>query len=509
VPNKLLSEALLELHELQKQGNIFRTEDFSGKNLTYLKKAGYLQSIIRGWYHQSYPAQNDGDTTTWYAGYWEFVSKYLENRFNGEYSLNPEASLFLHTKSSIIPKQVVVITKKGALGKVELVHGTSLFIYPEKKSFPHAVTILNGLNIMSLEESLCKVGKLFYQKNQNEVEIALSMIQDVSSILHILLNRERMDDASSRIAGALKFVGRESDAKRIKESYETATFKQVSLVNPFLTSEPILSPSRERNPYALRLQAMWKQYRLKVMEVLEEYDLVKQERQTLLAQMDEKYQADAYHSLSIEGYKVTLNLIDKVSNGEWNPEKNNQDNETRNALAAKGYYLVFEAVKETIANIITEKKSMSHSLSIEHHVWYQKLFEPSIVSGLLEAHHLAGYRNHQVYLQGSKHVPFPKEAIVDAMEVYFELLEEEENPLVQAILGHHMFGFIHPYMDGNGRMARFIMNALLVSAGYSWVIIKVEDRHEYMQCLEEASVDGEIDRFARFVLDEIKKSLTD
>lgn len=97
----------------------------------------------------------------------------------------------------------------------------------------------------------------------------------------------------------------------------------------------------------------------------------------------------------------------------------------------------------------------------------------------------------------------------DAMEIYFELLEEEENPLVQAILGHHMFGFIHPYMDGNGRMARFIMNALLVSSGYSWVIIKVEDRNEYMQCLEEASVDGDIERFAWFILDEIKKSLTD
>lgn len=46
MPNKLLSEALLELHKLQKQGNIFRTEDFSGKNLTYLKKAGYLKAII-------------------------------------------------------------------------------------------------------------------------------------------------------------------------------------------------------------------------------------------------------------------------------------------------------------------------------------------------------------------------------------------------------------------------------------------------------------------------------
>lgn len=46
MPNALLSKALLELHELQQRGNIFRSEDFSGKNLAYLKRAGYLKAII-------------------------------------------------------------------------------------------------------------------------------------------------------------------------------------------------------------------------------------------------------------------------------------------------------------------------------------------------------------------------------------------------------------------------------------------------------------------------------
>nr|MCH9741428.1 Fic family protein [Campylobacterota bacterium] len=468
---------------------------------TYLKKSGYLKPIIRGWYYQSHPADRDGDTTTWYAGYWEFIAKYLQKRFANEYCLNPEISLLLHTKNSIIPKQIVVVTKKGSVGKVELLYGTSIFIYPEKKTFPTELTTLNGLNVFTLEEALCKVGKLFYQKNQNEVEIALGMVKDVSKLLHILLIKERMDDATSRICGALKFVGREDDALRIKESYEMATFKNVSLQSPFTAREPILSLSRERNPYALRLKSMWQKYRVVIIGMLKEKALAKQSTENIMAEMDEKYQADAYHSLSIEGYKVTLNLINKVANGNWSPEANSEDEQIKNALAAKGYYLAFEAVKKSIVQSVEQKRDISSRLSTEHHKWYQELFTPTIRSGILEAYHLAGYRNHQVYLRGSSHVPFPKEAIVDAMEVYFELLEKEENPMVQAILGHHMFGFIHPYMDGNGRMARFIMNAILVSNGYPWLIIKVEERERYMNSLEEASVDGNIEPFAGFILE--------
>ncbi len=499
--NRVLAKALEELHSLQKGANIFRSEDFTGKNMTYLRKGGYLKSIIRGWYYQTHPADREGDTTTWYAGYWEFVAKYLESRFGGEYCLNPEISLLLQTKNSVIPKQVVAVTTKGAVGKVALLYGGSLFIYPEKKVFPTEIVKLNGLNLYGLEESLCRVGKLFFQKNQNEVEIALNMIKDVSSLLYVLLSANRMDDACSRIAGALKFVGREEEALRIKESYEMATFKNVSLKNPFVKDQPILNVSRERNPYALRLQSMWKQYRLVVLKLLEDREIEPREMQEILQEMNEKYQFDAYHSLSIEGYKVTKNLIDCVANGEWSPEGEGGDGEIKNALAAKGYYLAFEAVKKSIMEAMENQENISSKLASVHHVWYRELFMPSITSGILKAQHLAGYRNHQVYLRGSQHVPFPKEALADAMEVYFELLEQEDNPLVKAILGHHMFGYIHPYMDGNGRIARFIMNAMLVSDGYPWLVIEVDQREAYMQALEEASVHQNIEMFAMFVLE--------
>jgi Fic family protein len=62
-----------------------------------------------------------------------------------------------------------------------------------------------------------------------------------------------------------------------------------------------------------------------------------------------------------------------------------------------------------------------------------------------------------------------------------------------------MFVYIHPYLDGNGRMGRFLMNLMLASGGYSWTIIPLARRAEHMAGLECASVEGDIMPFAKFL----------
>ena len=112
-----------------------------------------------------------------------------------------------------------------------------------------------------------------------------------------------------------------------------------------------------------------------------------------------------------------------------------------------------------------------------------------------------------IYIGGAKHVPLSVEAMRDVMPVLFELLEEEPEASVRAVLGHFIFVFIHPYGDGNGRMGRLLMNSMLASGGYPWTVIPVERRQEYMKALESASVSRDIGPFAGLIADLVSKSL--
>jgi Fic family protein len=95
------------------------------------------------------------------------------------------------------------------------------------------------------------------------------------------------------------------------------------------------------------------------------------------------------------------------------------------------------------------------------------------------------------------------------MPALFDLLEQEPEPGVRALLGHWLFGYIHPYPDGNGRIARFLMNAMLASGGYPWTVIRVEDRNAYLAALDSASVGGDIRPFAGFIAERVSSSLED
>jgi Fic family protein len=225
-----------------------------------------------------------------------------------------------------------------------------------------------------------------------------------------------------------------------------------------------------------------------------------------LQKVDDLYLTDAYHSLSIERYKVTPGLIARVSSGEWNSKSNEEDRKQRDAMAARGYYQAFNQVKESIEKILLGSNP-GVQVERDHGRWFRELFDPSVAAGLLRPADLAGYRNHQVYIGNSKHVPVNVDAMRDAMPVYFELLSEETEASVRAVLGHFIFVYIHPYMDGNGRMARFLMNVMLASGGYPWTVIPVEQRATYMHSLDQASVEQDISSFTSFLANLVSETM--
>lgn len=224
-----------------------------------------------------------------------------------------------------------------------------------------------------------------------------------------------------------------------------------------------------------------------------------------LRRVNEIYTHDAYHSLSIEGYQVTPELIQRIADGAWNPTENPEDQGQINAMAAKGYRAAFNQVLSSLGDVL-RGRSPGKVVDRDLQSWYRALFSPSVQANILPASALAGYRERRVFIRGSDHVPPAIEAVPASMEALFDALAKEPSAAVRAVLGHFVFVFIHPYADGNGRIGRFLMNLMLASGGHSWTVIRVERRSEYMAALEKASVQGEIADFAKFVVGEMKAS---
>lgn len=97
---------------------------------------------------------------------------------------------------------------------------------------------------------------------------------------------------------------------------------------------------------------MWQKMRKQILDLPLIAPTQSQTTEAILSNMDNNYIRDSYHSLSIEGYRVTEGLIERVRSGEWNPEDDKIDADRKNALAARGYYQAFQQVKESVKAIL-------------------------------------------------------------------------------------------------------------------------------------------------------------
>jgi hypothetical protein len=505
-PNERLAASLSKLKELQAGGrSVFRSGELTRVDRERLIAQGFLRGVIKGWLISAGPGSDEGDTAPWYGSFWEFCARYCDERFGDAWHLSPEQSLLLYAENTVIPKQIVIYSSRGTNNSIELLFGTSLYDLKQTQMPPAGdLAARDGLRLFKPAAALMKTPEAFFARYPVEAQVALADIQDSSEVLGRLLAGGHSVIAG-RLAGAFRSIGRKDMADDIVKAMKGAGY-DLRETTPFAQDQTSATSKSGVPPIVARLRATWGDFRRRVIEIFPKGPGLPANKAEYLRSVEAIYRSDAYHSLSIEGYRVTPELIERVRAGDWNPQASDADRRNRDALAARGYWQAFQKVKETIEKIVDGEDAAS-VVRNDHRGWYRELFQPSVQAALIGAAAFAGYRDHPVFLRGSRHVPPRAAALRDAMPAFFDLLEQENEPSVRAVLGHWMLGYIHPYPDGNGRMARFLMNAMLASGGYPWTVIQVDDRTAYLQALESASVEHDICPFVEFAAERVRWSI--
>jgi len=403
----------------------------------------------------------------------------------------------------MVPPQLIIRSPNGRNKPTALLHGTSVYEMRLTMPTPDEIVEREGLRLFSPAAALAYAAPVFFTQKPVDARTALALFSDASEILAKLLEGGHSVIAG-RLAGAFRNIGRNRIADEIVKNMEAAGYT-IRESDPFETRIDIALPRRETSPYAGRIRLMWQAMREGVIDNFPDSPGIPNDTDAYLKRVEDTYVTDAYHSLSIEGYRVSLELIERVRSGSWDPDSE-EDRKHRDAMAARGYYQAFQSVKKSVTAVLSNENPGT-VVDNDHGDWYRELFGPSVTAGILQPASLAGYRDNRVYIRRSMHVPLSPEAVRDAMPVFFEMLEAEEHPAVRVVLGHFVFVYIHPYMDGNGRMGRFLMNVMLAAGGYPWTVIPVERRDDYMAALEQASVAHNIVPFSSFLGDLVERSL--
>ncbi len=282
-----------------------------------------MQEVIKGWYVPSRQDEVKGESTAWYASFWRFCAAYLKERFATRWCLSPEQSLSLHAGNWTVPRQLVV-RSPGAGNKVtKLRYDTSLLeLRIAMPAAPHQEG-KDGLRLFTVESALIECSPNYFSNNSTDVRAVLPMIRDASGLLARLLEGSHTVIAG-RLAGAFRNIGRDRLADDIVKTMSAADY-DVRETDPFTDKPSLVFRTRETSPYVNRIRLLWQKMREPVIDRFPKEPGIPRNIETYMKRVNDAYVTDAYHSLSIEGYRVTPELIERVRNSTWNADANKGD----------------------------------------------------------------------------------------------------------------------------------------------------------------------------------------
>jgi Fic family protein len=197
-----------------------------------------------------------------------------------------------------------------------------------------------------------------------------------------------------------------------------------------------------------------------------------------------------HNSTAIEGNTLTLMetkvvLEDGISVG---------GKHLREIYEVVNHKKAYDYVKKCIA----ENKPLTENKVKDLHAI---LTENIIIGGI--------YRNQEVRISGAGFTPPAGNEMYMQIKGFYEDLKYKNdlNPIELAAWTHAEFVRIHPFIDGNGRTSRLIMNYQLMIQGFLPVSVDKENRLDYYNALEQYAVNGDLAPFAEFVADLEEKQL--
>jgi Fic family protein len=196
-----------------------------------------------------------------------------------------------------------------------------------------------------------------------------------------------------------------------------------------------------------------------------------------------------YHSDAIEGNTLTLQETKLVlEEGVTIGGKPLKDH-----IEAKNDAEAFDLMIE----LVHAKKSISQEIIQQVH--------EAVTRGILQ--NPGQYRIGNVGIAGSATTPPSYLKIIRLMDEYIQDIQKLSlHPVKKAAFIHHELVRIHPFLDGNGRVARLLTNLFLMKKGYPPIIVKKTDRKRYYRALDKAD-HGDMSEFSNFVARAAHESL--